>query len=166
MTRPCRWERKSQFYLKPDGRENDGRKARDSPDRRLCGWVIAVEVRRVFACGLDVNVGDTCNSATYRSARCHGTCETGLLLKGVCKQVGYLFMGSRQPVPCTNNCGQVHGAKRAECGAGSCSKHIREGVKRGAGWIVVDSQWAVFSFTLPLWRCQSPRGDFFFFFCS
>lgn len=31
------WERKTQFYFKPDCRENDGRKARGSPDRRLCG---------------------------------------------------------------------------------------------------------------------------------
>lgn len=95
--------------------------------------MIAVEVRRVFACGRDVNVA-------YKSTRRHGTCETGLLFKGVCKQVGYLYMGSRQPVLCTNNCGQVHDAKRAVCGAGSCSKHIGEGVKRGVAWIAVDIQ--------------------------
>lgn len=93
--------------------------------RQTAVWLrdIAVEVRRVVGCGLDVNVGNVCNPP-YKTVWCHGKCETGPLSTGVCKQVGYLDKGSRQPALCTNNCGQAHDAKRAARGAGSCSKHV------------------------------------------
>lgn len=102
---------------------------------------IAVEVPWIAGCGLDVNVGDVCNP-TYKSVCCHGKCETGLLFKGVGKQVSYLDMRSRQLALCTNNCGQAHDAKRVACAA--CG--TRWGWVRVEEVCVVESHCAVFFF--------------------
>lgn len=76
-------------------------------------------MRWAFICGWDVEVGVICNLTAYECIWSQVMCETFLLFKGVCAKVGYLCMGSRQPVHRTTDCGQAHDVQHAVCGAGS-----------------------------------------------